>query len=107
MCLSIAGNLFLITLAVTLIHTSGFVENIDGMINKRWRFYHLPYPIRCNLCSVFWTTLLYIVIVGELSIWNFTLCLLFAHSTKILVPLLKTVENALLELIGWLNGLIM
>ena len=93
-------SLALITLAVTLIHTSGFIENIDGMINRKWKFYHLPYPIRCNLCSVFWVTLFYVIITGQLSILTFTLCLIFAHTTKVLVPILKLIENFFLLLIG-------
>lgn len=99
-------ELFLVTLIITLIYTSGFFEQMDYYVNKKFPPYHLPYPFRCNLCGVFWSTLFWTIVTGNLSLINVALCLLFAHSTHILVPALKTIENALLKVIEMINNLI-
>ena len=96
-------NLLLINLIMTLIHESGFVENIDDWISNKYKFYHLPYPIRCLLCGSFWVSLLYIVIAGPFNLLTIALCLLNAHLTQITQPLFRLIMNALLKVIELLN----
>lgn len=96
-------NLLLINLIMTLIHESGFIENIDDWISSKYKFYHLPYPIRCLLCGSFWVSLLYIIIAGPFNLLTIALCLLNAHATKIVQPLFRFVENLLLKAIELLN----
>lgn len=99
-------NLLLINIIMTLIHESGFIENIDDWINSKYKFYHLPYPIRCLLCTVTWVSIFYVIITGQFSLMTLVLCLLNAHATKIVQPLFRFVENLLLKAIELLNRLI-
>lgn len=99
-------NLLLIALFCTLVIDSGFFEEIDGMINRKWKFRHLPKPFHCSLCATTWLSLLFITVTGNLSIFNAVLCLAAAYSTKIISPLAKTIENFLLGVVNRVNQLI-
>lgn len=96
-------NLLYINLIIVLIHESGFITYVDDWINGKWKLYHLPYPIRCALCSTWWLSLLFIILTGQLTILNIVFCLLNAHLTKITIPLLRLMENLGLKVIYLLN----
>ena len=96
-------NLLLINLIMTLIHESGFIEYIDDWISNKYKFYHLPYPIRCLLCGTNWVSIFYIIITGQLSLLTLMLCLLNAHLTQFIQPLFRLIMNALLKVIELLN----
>lgn len=104
--INVIFSLLLINLIMTLIHESGFILYVDEWINNKWKFYHLPYPIRCLLCGTWWLSLLFIIITGQLTLLNIALCLLNAHLTKITQPLFRFVENLLLKVIELLNRLV-
>lgn len=97
------SNLILINVIMTLIHESGFIENIDEWISDKYKFHHLPYPVRCLLCGTFWLSLLYIIIAGPFNLLTIALCLVNAHMTKVVQPLYRLVENVLLKVIETLN----
>ena len=99
-------NLLLINVIMTLIHESSFIENIDEWISNKYKFHHLPYPVRCLLCGCWWTSLLYVIIAGPFNLLTIALCLLNAHLTQITQPLFRFVINALLKVIELLNKLI-
>ena len=96
-------HLLLINLMLMMVHESGFIEKIDEMINARWKFYHLPYPVKCLLCGTWWLSLLYIIIAGPFNLLTIALCLLNAHLTKITQPLFRLLENVALMIIAKLN----
>lgn len=96
-------DLLLIACIMTLIYMSGFFEVMDEWINKKYRFYHLPYPFHCCLCGTWWMSLLYIIITGQISLLAIFLCLVGAFSTTVLRPLFKTIENFFLKLIECVN----
>lgn len=96
-------NLMIINLIMTLIHESGFIENVDDWISNKYKFHHLPYPVRCLLCGTFWLSLLYIIIVGPFNLYTIALCLVNAHLTRVVQPLYRFVENLLLKIIELLN----
>lgn len=96
-------NLLLINVIMTLIHESGFIENIDDWISNKYKFYHLPYPIRCLLCTVTWVSIFYVIITGQFSLMTLVLCLLNAHLTQITQPLFRLIMNALLKVLELLN----
>ena len=93
-------DLLLIASIVALIHQSGFIENIDDWINSKWRFHHLPHPIRCCLCTTWWLSLLYIAATGNLSLFNVLLALLTANVAELIIPLFTVLKNALFGLIN-------
>lgn len=97
------SNLILINVIMTLIHESGFIENIDEWISDKYKFHHLPYPVRCLLCGTNWISIFYVIITGQLSLLTLMLCLLNAHLTQITQPLFRFVMNALLKVIETLN----
>lgn len=96
-------NLLLINIIMTLVHESGFIENVDDWISDKYKFHHLPYPIRCLLCGTNWISIFYVIITGQLSLLTLMLCLLNAHLTQITQPLFRFVMNALLKVIELLN----
>lgn len=91
---------------MVLIHESGFIENLDEWINKKYKFHHLPYPVLCCLCGTFWLSLLFVIITGQLSLLSIALCLLNAHLTVVVQPLCRFIINALLKLVELLDRLI-
>ena len=89
---------------MVLIHESGFIEKMDEIISSKWKFYHLPYPVRCLLCGTFWLSLLYIILTpGAFTILNILLCLLNAHLTEITQGLWRTIKTAVMDFLGWIN----
>lgn len=99
-------NLLIINVILTLIHESGFITYVDDWINEKYKFHHLPYPVRCLLCGTFWLSILYICITGQLSLLSIALCLANAHLTKITTPLYRLLENLVLKVIGWVNDVL-
>lgn len=101
--MNILLNLLLINVIMTLIHESGFIENVDEWISSKWKFHHLPYPVLCLLCGTWWMSLLYIIIAGPFNLFTIALCLLNAHLTQITQPLFRLVMNMLYKMIELLN----
>ena len=95
-------DLLLINLSITMIFLSGFVDSVDEAISKRWKFHHLPKPFSCNLCSVFWASVIYVLITHQLSLFSITLCLASALLTDVTVPLITLVKNWLMKIISWI-----
>jgi len=106
MLITTLTNLLLINIIMTLIHESGFIENVDDWISGKYKFHHLPYPVRCLLCGVNWLSIFYVIITGQLSLLTLMLCLLNAHLTQITQPLFRFIMNALLKVVELLNRLV-
>ena len=98
-------NLLFINIIVVLVHESGFISYMDDWISNKYKFHHLPYICLCALCQVWWLSLLYIIITGNLSLLMIAVCLLNAHLTKITQPIYRLLENLVLKLIELLNRL--
>ena len=96
-------SLLLINVIMTLIHESGFIQNVDEWISSKWKFHHLPYPVLCLLCGTWWMSLLYIIIAGPFNLFTIALCLLNAHLTQITQPLYRLVMNVMYKVIELLN----
>lgn len=104
---AIIFSLLIINFIMVLIHESGFIENVDEWISTRWKFYHLPYPVRCLLCGTWWLSLLFIIITpGAFTLLNILLCLLNAHLTEITQGLWRTIKKLIMDVIGWINNYI-
>ena len=106
MLITTLTNLLLINIIMTLTHESGFIENVDDWISDKYKFHHLPYPVRCLLCSTNWISIFYVIITGQLSLLTLMLCLLNAHLTQITQPLFRFIMNALLKVVELLNRLV-
>lgn len=99
-------SLLMINAIMTMIHESGFIMYVDDWINEKYKFHHLPYPIRCLLCGTWWLSLLYIIITGQLSLLMIVFCLLNAHLTQITQPLFRFVMNAMKKLIELMTRIV-
>ena len=99
-------NILLINIIMVMIHESGFIENMDEWINKKYKFYHLPYPVRCLLCGVTWLSVFYVLFSGQMSLLTLALCLLNGHLTLLTQPLFRLLLNSLMKVIELLNELI-
>ena len=100
-------NLVWIGLIVALVYLSGFWDNLDNYINKKFGLgYHLPYLLQCSLCQTWWLSLLYIICTGHLTLFNIVLCLVNAHLSKVYIPLWTLIENIILKIIEVINNVI-
>lgn len=99
-------NLLWINILITLIFLSGFIGSVDDWIQKKFKFHHLPKPFSCNLCSVVWASVIYVLVTGNLSIFTLMLCVLNGHLTEITAPLITLIKNILHKLIEVIDKLI-
>lgn len=96
-------DLILISILVALVFESGFWDSLDEEINKRFKFHHLPHLLRCGYCQTWWLTLLYILITGNLSLFNICICLLIANLNEFWIALIGIVKGYIRMLLGWLS----
>ena len=94
-------NLLLINVIVALVYMSGFWDTMDYYVNKHFKFHHLPHIFQCYLCQTMWLSVIYILIAGKLSLLWLAMCLVNAHLTEVMVPLLTVVKNWLLKVVKW------
>lgn len=97
------SSLIIINLFVVLTHETGFFETIDTMINERYKFHHLPYIFLCATCQVWWLSLLFVIITGQIHLWTILACIISAEMTKITIPLVRLIENLMMKVIELLN----
>lgn len=60
--------------------------------------------LQCSVCQNFWIGLLYLLIVGHLSIFNIMYILLLSFSTKIIYNFLLFIEEVVISSINKLNN---
>lgn len=99
-------DLIIMSLIVALVFESGFWDSLDEYINKRFKFYHLPHLLMCQLCQTWWLTLLYILVTGNFSLFNICVCLFIAYMGDIWRPILNLIKGYLLKLIEWMGRVI-
>lgn len=101
-------DLLIITLILVGIFYSGFPYEIENIISKRLKFgkFKLPKPFSCPLCMTWWTTLLYIIITGNLTLFNILACLLLALSTTAIDSAYRLVFSLIETFFAWLNEML-
>jgi len=99
-------DLFLINLIVALVYKSGFWDSLDAYINDKFKFYHIPHILKCTLCQVFWLSILYIIITGNITLLAIVLCLVNAHLNIVLIAIISTIINFIMNIINSINILI-
>lgn len=92
-------ELLIINVIITLIFLSGFVDSIDDAISRKWKFHHLPKPFSCCLCSTFWASLIWVICTHQFSLLSIALCLINAHLTEVMTPLITVIKNWMLRII--------
>ena len=96
-------NLFLISLIwVIILDLSGFMDEFKTLIAK---FIHIPVkniqikPFECSLCMTWWSGLIYLLIIHEVSFLTISAALFFAFLTT-------TTKDALYLIQDFLNWVI-
>ena len=99
-------DLLLINLIVALVYKSGFWDSLDGYINERFRFYHIPHILSCTLCQTFWLSVLYMLITNNITLLALVLCLVNAHLNIIIIAVISSILNFLMEIINGINKML-
>lgn len=103
-------NLFLIAcIVVIIVDLSGIIDSIKYAIGKMLgaKDYHniKLKPFECSFCMTFWISLIYIIVMGELTLFNiFYICLMSTFTTiiKDTILTLKDLFTKILNLFQWL-----
>lgn len=95
-------ELLLISSVVMMIFESGWWDNMDEIVNRKFKFHHLPKIFVCQFCQTFWLSLLWLFFTYEISVLSVFLALLNANVGEILLPLFKLLKGALNKVIEWM-----
>lgn len=99
-------NILLIALiCVIVIDLSGFVDNIKQLIwkfafknNKPYKEYTLK-PFDCSLCSTFWLSFIYILLIHQFSIHIMAYILVIAYFTTTLKDIILFIKDFFIKII--------
>ena len=95
-------ELLLISAVVMMIFESGWWDNMDEFVNRKFKFHHLPKIFVCQFCQTFWLSLLWLFFTYEISVLSVFLALFNANVGEILLPLFKLLKGALNKVIEWM-----
>lgn len=95
-------ELLLIAAVVMMIFESGWWDNMDELVNRKFRFHHLPKIFVCQFCQTFWLSLLWLFFTYEFSVLSVFLALLNANVGEIMLPLFKLLKGTLNKVIEWM-----
>lgn len=103
-------NLLLITLScVIIIDCTDFTDNVKDFIIRivfgdKFKYDGIIKPFQCSLCMTVWSSLIYLIIIGQLTFLTFFLTLLLAIMTPVFYSIIMTLREILLKLIKKING---
>lgn len=95
-------ELLMISAVVMMIFESGWWDNMDELVSRRFRFHHLPKIFVCQFCQTFWLSLLWLFFTYEISVFSVFLALVNANVGEIMLPLFKLLKQGLNKGIEWL-----
>ena len=95
-------ELLMISAAVMMIFESGFWNEMDELINKHFKFSHLPKIFRCQFCQTFWLSLFYLLIIKESLISSLFIALINANIGELMLPIFKLIKETIRAGIEWL-----
>ena len=109
-------NLFLITLVICfIVDCSGIMTDIRKLVAKtiykktkiKVDYNELKLkPIGCSLCMTWWTGIVYLLIIGEFTIFNLTFTALLALFASNISGLMLTIKDYIAAFENWLQKLI-
>lgn len=99
-------EVFIISAIVALIHNSGFWDNLDAWVNRKFKFYHLPHILLCALCQTWWLSLLFIIITGQVTVFNIFVCLIAAHASDLFMGVFGVLKQFGYTLISWIDKIL-
>lgn len=89
-------NILLIAIiTVIIIDLSGFIQSLESGLSKWLRIpnVHIPRPFSCSLCSTFWLSIIYIIVIGKVTILNVAVILLLSYMTPIIKDILIFIKD--------------
>ena len=92
----------MISAAVMMIFESGFWNEMDELVNKHFKFSHLPKIFRCQFCQTFWLSLGYLLLIHENLIFSLFIALINANIGELMLPLFKLIKETIRAGIEWL-----
>lgn len=98
-------NIYLISLVIVLITDVGqFFNYIEKSLGRWLKTQVSVYILECSFCQTFWTTLLYLTIIGMVSIPTIAFTLLCAALTPQTKQLITTIQDIITKALNRLNG---
>lgn len=107
-------NLFYIAvICVCVLDISGFVNSLKSFItrlltNGKLRGYNVRCftlkPFDCSLCMTFWSGLIYLFIVNNVSILNIMILLLISISTPLIQDVIRTILDLMTRVVIKINN---
>lgn len=90
-----------------VIDVSGFVDNIKY---KLWKWlrkgeyveYSLK-PFDCSLCTTFWISLIYLIFIKELTVFNLMYVCIISFNADLFGDIMITVKDVCIKIIRKLN----
>lgn len=100
-------NIFLIAVIVVIVvDITDFVDNIKKLISSlltngriKSNNYSIK-PIDCSLCLSFWLSLIYLIIIKQVSLFTITYTLLIAILTPNIQDVIRLVQDSLTKAIN-------
>jgi len=98
--LTIIKLLLLQIIMVFIVDLSGVMDVIKKKVwevtypNRKYREFSFK-PFDCSLCSVWWTTLLYILFTGNLTLPYIAVCALLSFTASTMSSLLQLIKDLL------------
>lgn len=93
--------LLIAVITVIVIDLSGFIQSLESGLSKWLRIpnVRIPRPFSCSLCSTFWLSIIYIIIIGKLTILNVAIILLISYMTPIIKDILIFLKDMMSQII--------
>lgn len=100
-------EVFLIAVIVVLIvDISGFIDSLKSglrYISTKGKMSSPDYslkPLDCSLCCTFWTGLIYVIAIGEFSIWMLVWILLMSTFTPVIKDMILFIRDLMIKIIS-------
>ena len=84
-------DIFIVACVVSLIHSTGFFDDMDEMVSKRWKFIHIPKIIMCQNCLTWWCCLIWVLFSGNLSLFSLLFCILMWYVSPLISRVLQLI----------------
>lgn len=99
-------------ICVLIIDISGFIDSVKWGVSKWLTKGKIPTtnyslkPLDCSLCAVWWSGLIYIICIGQLSIYLIAYILFLAVMTPVVKDIIVLLRDICIKLINKIYDII-
>lgn len=99
-------------ICVLVIDLSGFIDSVKFGISKILTKGKIPTadyrikPIDCSLCMTFWTGLIYVICMGQFSLFLLAYILLLAIMTTVVKEIIVLIRDILIYIVTKIENLL-